>query len=63
MSGAVVKETFFFCSSSARVPATCGVAIDVPDNSTYDDSPKQVEHAESTLVPGAIMSTHGPVFE
>ena len=31
MSGAVVNETFFFSSSSARAPATCGVAIDVPE--------------------------------
>ena len=31
MSGAVVNETIFFSSSSARAPATCGVAIDVPE--------------------------------
>lgn len=31
MSGAVVNETILFSSSSARAPATCGVAIDVPE--------------------------------
>ena len=62
MSGAVVKETCFFCSSSARAPATCGVAIDVPENIiTYDDSPVQVEHAELTALPGPIISTRARV--
>ena len=63
MSGAVVKETWFFCSSSARAPATCGVAIDVPDNCEYDESPAHVAHAEMIALPGAIISTHGPVLE
>ena len=63
MSGAVVKATFFFCSSSARAPATCGVAIDVPENRTYDDLPVHFAHAEFTLLPGPMISTHGPVLE
>ena len=63
MSGAVVKETWFFCSSSARAPATCGVAIDVPEYCTYEDVPVQVAHAELIALPGAIISTHGPVLE
>jgi hypothetical protein len=63
MSGAVVKETWFFCSSSDRAPATCGVAIDVPENCVYEAVPVQVAHAELIALPGAIISTHGPVLE
>lgn len=38
--------------SSATAPATCGVAIDVPDSVLYDEP----GHVDRTLTPGAEMS-------
>jgi hypothetical protein len=48
-------------SSTAAAPATCGVAIDVPDivaDAEFDEIP-----AERTLTPGAKISTQEPKLE
>ena len=48
-------------SKSAAAPATCGVAIDVPDNdrrAVGEEVP-----AETIAEPGAKISTHDPKFE
>src|SRR3954453_17009909 len=40
---------------SAATPATCGVAIDVPDSDVYDVFDES--YVESTFTPGAAIST------
>jgi hypothetical protein len=48
-------------SASASAPATCGVAIDVPDSDEYDVSLEL--YVEMTFEPGAEMSSCGPPSE
>ena len=45
-------------SKSAAAPATCGVAIDVPDNDR--DAVGDEVAAETIAEPGAKISTHEP---
>ena len=51
----------FCCRYSAATPATCGVAMEVPEIVTV--AVGEVHHAEVIDCPGAKMSTHGPQFE
>ena len=51
----------FVSRNNAATPATCGVAIDVPEIVLVAVS--LVFHDEVMLLPGAKMSTHVPKFE
>ena len=51
----------FVSRNNAATPATCGVAIDVPEIVLVAVS--LVLHAEVMLLPGAKMSRHVPKFE
>jgi hypothetical protein len=51
----------FVSRNNAATPATCGVAIDVPEIVLVAVS--LVRHAEVMLLPGAKMSTQVPKFE
>jgi hypothetical protein len=49
------------CKCNATMPATCGDAIDVPDNDRI--AVEEVLQADTTLTPGANTSKQAPKFE
>ena len=54
----VDERSWLRCRSCTTAPATAGVAIDVPEY--VSDALSDSAVAESTLEPGARMSTHDP---
>jgi len=54
----VDERSWLRCRSCTTAPATAGVAIDVPEY--VSDALSDSAVAESTLEPGAKMSTHDP---